>query len=171
MPTADPFLGPSPLDPSHEIAAFDCGVGPLNDYLTGQALPDQRAGKSRTYVAVRNGRVVAYFSLAATSLAAEDATERAAKGQGPHDIPAILLARLAVDRTEQGRGIGSAMLIEALARCAEAAVILGARIVVVHAKDERARTFYLRHGFEPSPANPLQLMILMKDVRRTLAGL
>lgn len=62
-------------------------------------------------------------------------------------------------------------LVRALARCAEAAVILGARIVVVHAKDERARAFYLRHGFEPSPANPLQLMILMKDVRRTLAGL
>jgi GNAT superfamily N-acetyltransferase len=170
LASADPLLGPFPLDASQSVEGFDCGVAALNDYLSKQALADQRAGKSRTYVVGRGGRVAAYFSLAAASLAAEDGTERAARGQGPQDIPAVLLARFAVDRSEQGSGLGSAMLVEALARCAEAAEILGVRVVLVHAQDEQARAFYPRHDFEPSPANPLQLMILMKNVRKTLQG-
>jgi GNAT superfamily N-acetyltransferase len=140
----------------------------LNDYLLSQALADQRAGKSRTFVATRAGRVIAYFSLAAASIAPEEASGRAAKGQGAQAIPAILLARFAVDSSEQGRGVGSAMLVEALARCAQAADIVGVRVVLVHAKNGSARTFYAEHDFEPSPVNPLQLMVLIKDVRKTL---
>jgi predicted N-acetyltransferase YhbS len=169
LASADPLLGPSLLDPTHAVENFDCGVPALNDHLVRQALDDQRAGKSRTYVATRGGLVVAYFSLAAASLAPQDATERAAEGQGSPDIPAILLARFAVATSEQRRGIGRGMLLEALARCAQAAEIVGVRVVLVHANDEGARAFYARHDFEPSPANPLQLMILMKDARQTLA--
>jgi predicted N-acetyltransferase YhbS len=169
LASTDPLLGPFLLDPTHAVERFDCGVPTLNGYLIRQALVDQRAGKSRTYVATRAGLVVAYFSLAAASLAPEDATERAAKGQGSQHVPAILLARFAVATSEQRRGIGRGMLLEALARCAQAAEIVGVRVVLVHAKDGGPRTFYTKHGFEPSPANPLQLMILMKDVRRTLA--
>jgi GNAT superfamily N-acetyltransferase len=168
LASADPLLGPLPLDATHGVERFDCGVHALNDYVSRQALIDQKAGKSRTYVAARGGQVVAYFSLAAASLAPEDASDRAAKGQGSQGIPAILLARFAVCAGEQRRGIGSGMLLEALARCAQAAEIVGARVVLVHAKDDGARAFYAKHDFEPSPANPLQLMILMKDVRRTL---
>ncbi len=171
MAGADPLSGPALLDAAHGIDAFDCGVSALNEYLAKQAFVDQRSGKSRTYAACRGDRVVAYFSLATASLVASDATERAAKGQGAHDIPAILLARFAVDLAEQARGLGSSMLVEALARCSAAAEIVGVRVVLVHAKDERARDFYLRHDFERSPANPLQLMILMKDVRKTLESL
>ena len=112
--------------------------------------------------------MVAYFSLAAASIAPEDATARAATGQGAQAIPAILLARLAVSRSEQGSGVGRGMLLDALARCAQAAGIVGVRVVLVHAKDADARSFYLRHDFEPSPVTPLQLMILIKDVRKTL---
>lgn len=168
MASSDPLLGPLPLDAGYAVDGFDCGAGALNDYLQKQALTDQRTGKSRTFVAVRGGRVLAYYSLAAAGMAPEDATERAAKGQGAQSIPAILLARFAVARSEQHRGVGSAMLVDALARCAHAADVVGVRVVLVHAKDECARAFYTGHGFEPSPANPLQLMILMKDVRRTL---
>ncbi len=169
MASADPLLGPFLFDPTHGVEHFGCGVPALNDYLVRQALADQRAGKSRTYVATRGGLVIAYFSLAAASLAPEDATERAAKGQGSQDIPAILLARFAVATSEQRRGVGRGMLLEALARCAQAAEIVGVRVVLVHAKDDGPRAFYAKHDFEPSPANPLQLMILMKDVRQTLA--
>jgi GNAT superfamily N-acetyltransferase len=165
---SDPLVGPAPLAASHAVDGFDCGVVVLNDYLLSQALADQRAGKSRTFVATRAGRVVAYFSLAAASIAPEEASGRAAKGQGAQAIPAILLARFAVDRSEQGRGVGSAMLVDALARCAQAADIVGVRVVLVHAKDDGARTFYARHDFEASPVNPLQLMVLIKDVRKTL---
>jgi GNAT superfamily N-acetyltransferase len=174
LATTDPLLGPSPLDATHGVEHFECGISALNDFLSRQALIDQRAGKSRTYVATRGGHVVAYFSLAAASLAPEDASDRAAEGQGSQDTPAILLARFAVCAGEQRRGIGRGMLLEALARCAQAAEIVGARVVLVHAKDdgprgEGPRAFYAKHDFEPSPANPLQLMILMKDVRRTFA--
>ena len=168
MASSDPLLGPAPLEAAHAVGGFDCGVVALNDYLVTQALADQQGGKSRTFVAIRAGRVVAYFSLAAASIAPEEATERAAKGQGAQAIPAILLARFAVDESEQRRGIGRAMLLDALARCAQAADVIGVRVVLVHAKDDGPRTFYARHDFEASPVNPLQLMILMKDVRRTL---
>ena len=81
----------------------------------------------------------------------------------------ILLARLAVDSSEQRRGLGRAMLVEAVVRCARVADIIGARAVLVHAKDPHARRFYEKHCFEPSPSNPLHLIVLMKDVRRSLA--
>jgi GNAT superfamily N-acetyltransferase len=164
----DPLVGPEPLGTSHAVDDFDCGVVALNDYLASQAFADQRAGKSRTYVAARSGRVVAYFSLAAASISPDEATERASKGQGAHGIPAVLLARFAVDISEQGRGVGRAMLVDALWRCAQAADVVGVRVVLVHAKDDPARRFYERHDFEPSPVSPLQLMMLIKDVRRTL---
>lgn len=169
MPTADPLLGPSPLDASHAVDGFDCGVAALDDYLTRWALADQKAGKSRTYVATRGRRVVAFFSLAAAGVVAADATERVARGQGSQHIPAIMLARLAVDSREQGAGIGRALLLDALARCEQAADVVGVRVVLVHAKDDRARAFFFRHDFEPSPTDPLHLMVLMKDVRATLA--
>lgn len=150
------------------VDGFDCDAAALNDYLVSRALADQRAGKSRTFVATRAKRVVAYFSLAAASIAPDEATERAAKGQGAQAVPAILLARLAVDCPVQGGGVGSAMLVDALARCAQAADIVGVRVILVHAKDVGTRAFYERHGFEASPVNALQLMILIKDVRKTL---
>jgi len=165
--SAGTLLGPEPLGPGHDVATFDCGVPTLNDYLARQALADQRADKTRTFVATRGGRVAGFFSLAAASVEPESATTRLAKGQGTQSIPVILLARLAVDLTGQGHGVGRALLVEALARCAQAADVIGARAVLVHAKTARARIFYESCGFEASPTNPLHLVILMKDVRRT----
>lgn len=150
------------------MAGFDCGVASLNSYLIERALSDQRADKSRSYVSLRGERVVAHVSLAAGSVEPAETTVRVSKGQGNQAIPVILLARLAVDVTEQGRGVGRAMLLDALARSARAAEVVGARAVLVHAANERARGFYEWHGFEPSPTDPLHLFVLMKDVRMTL---
>jgi GNAT superfamily N-acetyltransferase len=166
---ADAPLELEPLAESHDVTGFDRGVPALNAYLTRRALADQRAEKTRTFVASRGARVVAFFSLAAASVEPQRATTRLARGQGAQVIPVILLARLAVDSSEQGQGLGKAMLLEALGRCAEAADIIGARAVLVHAKNAAARGFYERYGFEPSPTNPLHLVILMKDVRRSLS--
>lgn len=166
--SAESLYGPESLTGDHHISAFDCGVPSLNLYLTEQALADQRAGKSQTQVAVRGDGVVAYYSLAAGSVEVADATERMACGQGGQPIPVVLLARLAVDLREQGLGLGERMLFEALARAAAAAGIIGARAVLVHALDRSVKAFYSLYGFEPSPTHPLHLMLLMKDVRKTL---
>jgi len=80
----------------------------------------------------------------------------------------VLLARLAVDIGEQGRGLGKALLFDALQRIEEAAEIVGVRAVMVHAIDDGARRFYEYFNFDGSPVNPFQLMLLLKDVRRAL---
>jgi predicted GNAT family N-acyltransferase len=164
----EPIFGPETLGPHHELDDFDCGIHSLNDYLKRRAASDQAADKSRTYVVCCGNRVVGYFSLAAAGVEARDATGRAAKGQGAQPVPAILIGRLAVDIAERGRGIGRELLIETLVKSAHAADTIGARVVLVHAVNEHARAFYLRYGFEPSPTDPLHLMMLMKDIRRSL---
>jgi GNAT superfamily N-acetyltransferase len=160
--------GTGPLRADHDVTAFGCGSAGLDAYVRTQALHDQQAHKSRTYVIVVAGRVVGYYSLAAAGLQPLSATVHARAGQGRQPIPAILLARLAVDAGHQGRGLGEAMLLDALRRSSAAAETIGARIVLVHAADKRARAFYERYGFQRSPASPLHLMLLMKDVRATL---
>ena len=140
----------------------------LNNYLIHQALHDQRAEKARSYVVLRGAGVVGYFSLAAASVEPHEVTVRLAKGQGRQPIPVILLGRLAVELGGQGRGLGEALLVEALRRCAAAADAIGARAVLVHAVDEAAKGFYAKYGFEESPTSPLHLLMLMKDIRKTL---
>lgn len=166
---ADPRITPpEPLTAKHVTEGFSCGVPSLDEYLVRWALTDQRAEKSRTYVATTGGRVVAYYSLAAGAVVPLDAPERATRGQGAQPVPVIVLARLAVDAGYQRARLGEAMLLDALVRCASAADVIGARAVFVHAATVAARGFYLRYGFESSPASPLHLMLLMKDVRATL---
>jgi GNAT superfamily N-acetyltransferase len=112
--------------------------------------------------------VVGYYALAAGSVEPEQAPERIKKGLARHPVPVILLARLAVDRHEQGKGLGAALLKDALIRAAAAADEIGVRAVLVHAKDEDARAFYERFDFEPSPTDPLHLYLLMKDLKKTI---
>jgi GNAT superfamily N-acetyltransferase len=132
------------------------------------ALTTQNNESARTYVVHRGGWVVGYYSISAGSVSVEEAPSRVAKGLARHPIPIILLARLAVDRNEKGTGLGKALLKDALLRIAHAADIVGARAVLVHAIDEQARKFYQHFGFEPSPLHELQLMLLMKDLRKSI---
>jgi GNAT superfamily N-acetyltransferase len=158
----------SPIErllPTHEVESFDCGKEPLNGFLKRFALVNQRNGSSMTYVARRGQRVVGYYSLAVGSVRHEAAPGRVTKGLARHPVPVMLLTRLAVDRTEQGTGIGKGLLKDALLRTAQAADIAGIRALLVHAKDEAARAWYLRYDFEASPTDPLHLFLLLKDVR------
>jgi predicted N-acetyltransferase YhbS len=116
----------------------------------------------------RAGKVVGYYSLSAGSVRKEESPTRIAKGLAKHPIGVILLARLAVDRNEHGAGLGKTLLVDALARALTAADTIGARAILVHAVDEGAASFYKKFGFEPSPLDPKQLMLLMKDLRATL---
>ena len=158
---------PVVLSATHDVTRFDCGSPALDDFLRRFALENQKSGKSRTYVAARGGVVAAFYSLAPAGIAPLEVPPRIAQGQGAQDIPVILLARLAVDKTEQGAGLGSHMLLDALRRAVEGAEVIGGRAVLVHAKDEDARGFYERFGFEPSPTDDLHLLMLIKDLRKT----
>jgi len=112
--------------------------------------------------------VAGYYSISAGSVRVEEAPARMSKGLARHPIPVILPARLAVDKDERGAGLGKALLKDALMRIAQAADIVGARAVLVHAIDEPAKKFYQHFGFEPSPIHELQLMLLMKDLRKSM---
>ena len=164
------LYGPEPLTAPHDVSNFDCGKQELTDWMRRYALQNQQAGAARVYVVHRAGRVVGYYALAAGSVEPEEAPERAKKGLARHPIPVILLARLAVDVSEQGQGLGAALLKDALSRSASAADEIGARAVLVHAKDGEAQGFYLHFDFEPSPTDPLHLFLLMKDLRGILKG-
>lgn len=160
-----------PLSRSHDLGAFDCGAHPsLNEWLRRFAWVNQQNETSRTYVVHRRNRVVGYYSIATGSVFREAASPRVAKGLANHPVPVILLTRLAVDCSEQGRGLGKALLRDALLRIAQAADIVGARAVLVHAIDAAAADFYRHFDFEPSPFNDLHLMLLMKDLRALIRG-
>jgi GNAT superfamily N-acetyltransferase len=164
-----PLSSPTPLKGSHDLAAFDCGVPALNSYLKKFALQNQRNQSVRTYVATRGDRVIGYYTLAAGSARREETPARVAKGLAAHPVPVILLARLAVDRNELGKGLGSGLLKDALLRAVAAADIVGCRAAMVHAKDEAAKAFYERFGFEPSLTDPFRCFLLMKDVKAILS--
>ena len=152
----------------HAVEAFDCGSEPLNRYLRQFALPNQSAGGAQTYVASLGGSVIGYYSLSTGSVEYDQAPARTRKGLARHPIPLIILARLAVDRAWQGHGLAAALLRDALRRIAGAADIIGIRAVMVHAKDDSARRFYAHFNFDPSPTEPLQMFLLVKEIRRLL---
>jgi GNAT superfamily N-acetyltransferase len=152
----------------HDWSDFDCGNPSLNAWLQKFAWTSQQADSARTYVALEDDRVVGYYALTTGSVHKHESPRRVAKGLANHPIGIVLLARLAVDRTQQGRGLGKALLFDALTRIAEAADIVAVRAVMVHAIDEAARRFYRHFGFEPSPLDPFRLMLLLKDVRRAV---
>ena len=165
MATTPPLHGPVPLEKSYEVAGFDCGATQLNDYLQKHAWHNQQNRSARTYVVLRGPQVVGYYSLAAGSVQHEEATARVAKGLARHPIPVVLLARLAVDQTEKRKGLGAALLKDALFRSLQAADIIGCRAVLVHAKDQAAQDFYRKFGFESSPIDEFHLYLLMKDIK------
>lgn len=156
------------LTRAHDLVSFDCGKPSLDDWLRRFALTNQLSDSARTYVLHRDNKVLGYYSLAAGSVRPGESPPRIAKGLAKHPIAVILLARLAVDRTQQGKGIGKILLADALSRAAAAAEIIGARAILVHALDDAAAAFYRKFGFESSPLDSKQLLLLMKDLRATL---
>jgi GNAT superfamily N-acetyltransferase len=159
------------LNGNHRVKTFKSGKHSLDLFLKRYALKNQEADSSQTYVVHRNGSVVGYFSLTVGSVDRHDCTPGITADMPPgYPIPVILLARLAVDRAEQGRGLGSALLKDAFYRIASAAEVVGARAVLVHAIDAPAGAFYEHFNFEEFPAGSLHLMLSLKDVRAAIAG-
>jgi GNAT superfamily N-acetyltransferase len=162
-----PLSGVELLGSDHRLDEFDCGKhASLTRWLKRLARMNQASGDSRTYVVHRELAVVGYYSLAPGSISRNEAIPRASKS-APDPIPIVLLARLAVDKREQGQGIGPALLKDALKRAYAGAEIIGGRAILVHAMDTDAAAFYRKYGFESCPGLELHLMMLMKDLRVT----
>jgi len=156
------------LQRTHDLGTFDCGQEDLNRFLIRYAFQNQQAEASQTYVALSDGVIVGYYTLVVGQVEYSDAPERLSKGLARHPVPIMLLARLAVSVTFQGKGLGAGLLKDAMLRTLQAADIAGIRAFAVHAKDDDARSFYERFDFVSSPSDPYHLFRLLKDVRAAL---
>jgi GNAT superfamily N-acetyltransferase len=153
------------LDRKHAVERFICGQPELDRFLIRHALQAQQTHSSQTYVAVRGGYVIGYYTIVAGEVKHADAPARVAKGMPRHPIPLLVLARLAVHTEMQGKGLGAGLLLDALGRTLQVADVVGVRALAVHAKDDRVAAFYEHFGFAPSPTDARHLFMLIKDIR------
>jgi GNAT superfamily N-acetyltransferase len=154
------------LDRSHDRGEFTCGKGPLDNFLRTLVTQYEKRRLGRTYVVVRPGakRVLGYYTLAAGAVSFANLPEQATKKLPRHPVPVILLARLALDQSVQGQGLGRFLLTDALRRCLALAEQLGVHAIEVDAIDDQARAFYQRYGFTALPDDPLHLYLPMATV-------
>lgn len=158
---------PERLSPDHDIASFRSGTAILDEWLRRRALANDANGASRTYVIRTGNRVIGYYALAVGGVAHADAAGRTRRNM-PDPVPVMVLARLAVDETVQGSGLGRGLLRDAVLRTVQAADIAGIRALLVHAISDDARKFYEHCGFQASPTKPMTLMITLAEARRSL---
>jgi GNAT superfamily N-acetyltransferase len=152
-----------------QVDAFDCGQLALNQFLQRYALINQKANSAQTYVCRQGDDVVGFYSLAVGSADPQTTPSRVMKGLARHPVPVMILTRLAVDKAHQRKGLGQALLKDALLRTAQAADIAGIRSLLVHAKDDAARQWYESWEFEPSPTDPYHLFLMLKDLKSLLS--
>ena len=159
---------PEPLTADHALGGFDSGVASLDDWVRRRALQNQASGASRTFVVCDAGQAVAYYALAASAVAPNAAPGRFRRNM-PDPIPVVVLARLAIARDHQGRGLGRALFQDAASRVIHAADTIGIRGMLVHAISNEAKSFYLRLGLDPSPLEPMTLMTTVADLKAALS--
>jgi GNAT superfamily N-acetyltransferase len=152
---------PALLSEAHDLQLFDSGHDSLDEWLRRRARANQVSGASRTYVVCEGERVVGYYCLSSGALAVADAPG-AIRRNMPDPVPMAILGRLAIDRNWQGKGIGTALLQDAVLRTGQAAHIMGIRGLLVHAISDEAKAFYEHYGFMASPANPVTLVLSLK---------
>lgn len=157
-----------PLHQDHNFDSFDCGNEGLSEWLKKHAF-NAVGQDTRTYVLVddRSGLVVGYFAIAPHMVAREDVPARVGRG-APRQIPAILLAKLALDRGAQGQGLGAELLVRALGMIVEAARVAGGKLVVVDAIDKAAVAFYEHHNFESFSKGGARLVMKLSTVAKAL---
>jgi predicted N-acetyltransferase YhbS len=153
---------PEPLNPDHVVSGFSCGKAELDEWLQKRAMANQVSGATKTHVVVDDGRVIGFYALANGAVAHSEARSRTRRNM-PNPIPAVILARMAVDEKHRGSGLGSALLQSAIGTTLVAARTIGIGCLLVHAKDEDAR-FYLHFDFEPSPTDPSHFILRLADV-------
>lgn len=165
------FGAVEPLEPHHNVDHFECGREQLDRWLRAYSGQGQRRDTARTFVVCRQGEtgVVGYYTLVASQIEQNEATDEVQSGTSKHfPIPVCLVARLAVDRSEQSVGLGRSLLLDALRRTERASRSIAMRAVLVHALDDETAAFYARFGFQPATTEPLTLMVPLEAVRRVL---
>jgi GNAT superfamily N-acetyltransferase len=146
------FAPPALLTEAHDASSFDCGEPVLNEWLQERAWHNLQVRASRTYVvcSVDGNRIAGYFALSMGQVLAHEVSG-AMRRNMPKNIPVVVLGRLAIDRTCQGRGLGRAMLADAVSRSMRAGSEVAARLILVHAISISAEAFYRHHGFTRLP--------------------
>lgn len=162
-----PFSRPEPLADAHALGDFACGASLLDDWLKRRARANQVSGASRTVVVTGHHRVVGYYALASGGIAVATSVGRFRRNM-PDPVPVVVLGRLAIDRSQQGKGLGRALFRDCALRVAQAADIIGIRGIIVHAISEQACAFYQAVGFDPSPVDPMTLMVTLSDIRHLI---
>lgn len=154
---------PVPLTADHALGDFDCGRPALNDWLKQRALKNE-SRFSRTYVVCEENRVVGYFCISAGAIERQAAPGKVRRN-APDSIPVSVIGRLAVSQSHAGRGLGADLLADALRRIAVASQSIGIGAVLVQAKDEAAKRFYLRCAeFLEYPADSRTLFLAIETV-------
>lgn len=169
MEVSAPLSAPQPLADDHHIETFNSGTPALDDWLKRRARANQTSGASRTFVVCADDRVAAYYVLASGAVSVVAATGRFRRNM-LDPIPVVVLARLAVDHAHQRHGPGRVLFRDASMRITNAADAIGIRGILVHAVSEEAKAFYTAQGFDPSPLEPMTLMVTLADVRAALAS-
>ncbi len=162
------FTAPEKLSDQHAITEFDCGNHDLNRFLKKHAYINQLSGNSTTYVSCHDSKVTGFYTITLASISHKQVPQKVSEGQPRYPIPVILLARLAVDLEYQEKGLGKGLLKDAILRAIMVADIAGCRAFLVHAKDDLAREWYQQFGLEPSPTDPLHLMISLNNLKNYL---
>jgi GNAT superfamily N-acetyltransferase len=158
---------PQPLGGHHQLADFDCGEASLDDWLKRRAAKNQTNGSSRTYVVCEQDTVIGYYCLAAGAIGHADAPATMKRNR-PDPVPVLMLGRLAIHKDHHQKGIGTALLNDAIRRAIEAANIAGVTALLVHAISEQAKRFYLSRGFVESPVKPMTLCLMLATVDRAI---
>jgi GNAT superfamily N-acetyltransferase len=159
------------FDRKFDRGSFSCGKPDLDDWLRTQAGQQERANNTRTFLAVEGLKVIGYYSTTAYRLGLDEAAAMYGVGRRAYPIPAVLLARLAVNAGSQGGGVGSRLLLHALRQIASASRYVGFEVVVVHAIDKGAVTFYAQRGFAQFEDHDLHLFMPVKNLLATLEAL
>jgi len=165
------LIGPEAVHKGHSFGSFDCGKRGMNEWLKRHALQAHASGSARTFVLTEDGQVIGYYSLTVGEVATLEVPERFRKGMGQYPIPVVILARLAVSLSHQGRGVGRGLLQDAIGRTLWIAEQAGIRALLTHPLDEETSQFYQRFGFIPSPLRENQLLLLLKDARQLFSSL
>ena len=166
------YRGPTPLGPEHVVDHFTCRSSEQTDWLRRFARQSAATGTTKTFVVSEHGddRVVAYYAWCMAQLAVEDSPARMRKGAGRYPQPIALLARLGVDSTHEGNGLGAGLLADVITRLLGLDDKIGCRGLLIHAESTDTRSFYLHlvPELEASPTDELHLVLLMKDAHRAL---
>ncbi len=171
------LTSPELLNSQHLLTDFACGIDALDNWLKRRSLANQTTGATRTYVTCIDNKVVGYYALASGGINSEAALGKFRRNM-PDPIPVVILARLAIDRSCQGQGVGRALFRDAAMRIdsplerlrQRAADTIGIRGIIVHAISIEAKNFYIALGFNESPIEPMTLMVTLNDLRASIAN-